>query len=222
MKLTVLAMLVASLAVSFAAENSLASVPTNRITNGGFELPTVVGGNQEFGAPSTAITGWQVSAGSIDLITSGSILGSAHSDLQMIDINGSSAGAVEQTFATVPGYNYRLELYYSNNPNPASALPSYSASIRVLGATQLLHALVFHAGATELNMNWSRFAQSFTADSATTTLKLSSNQGGFNGIYFDSVSVIPEPSSIALITPIGMLVTFLSSRPLRQFHPRKL
>lgn len=117
----------------------------------------------------------------------------------MLDINGSSAGAIEQSFATVSGKSYRVELFYSNNPNPASAEPSYSASVSMLGGSQLFLALLTHAGATETEMNWQRFARAFIADSSTTVLRLQSSQAGFNGIYFDSVSVIPEPNSLFLI-----------------------
>ena len=216
MKQSITAALLTLIVVSSTARNLFASGPANLIANGSFEVPTVIGGDQEFGAPSTAIAGWQVSAGSIDLVTSGTILGSAHTGLQMIDINGSSAGAIEQSFATVPGNYYRVELFYSNNPNPAFALPSYSASISLLGTAQLLDAQVIHAGASELDMNWSRYAHSFTADSTTTRLVLSSGQGGFNGIYFDTVSVIPEPSCAAMLAPFGMAVIFWSSRRLRR------
>jgi hypothetical protein len=216
MRQIVFAALATLLFVSSTASSLFASGPANLIVNGSFEVPTVIGGDQEFGAPSTAIAGWQVSAGSIDLVTSGTILGSAHSGLQMIDINGSSAGAIEQSFATVPGHRYRLEFFYSNNPNPAFALPSYSASISLLGTSQLLGAQVIHAGATELDMNWLRFARSFIADSTTTRLVLSSDQGGFNGIYFDTVSVIPEPSCAAMFAPTALAVTAWLSRRLRR------
>ncbi|WP_428308464.1 DUF642 domain-containing protein [Lacipirellula sp.] len=212
MKLCVSTLLVSFLIILPEIGSTFASGPVNLIENGSFEVPVVVGGNQEFGTPSTAITGWHVSAGSIDLITSGSILGSAHSGLQMIDINGSSSGRVEQSFATVPGNTYRLALFYSNNPNPAFALPIYSASVSVVGTTQLLNALVAHAGATELQMNWMRFANSFTADSTTTKLVLSSAHGGFNGIYFDSVSVIPEPAVGIIIAPAAFAALSHSRR----------
>lgn len=214
MKQTFIASLILMMGASLAPQNSIASGPATLITNGGFEIPTVIGGDQEFGAPSRVIESWQVSAGSIDLVASGSILGSAHSGLQMIDINGSRAGTIQQSFNTVPGKNYRLELFYSNNPNPAFALPSYSASIGLVGTTQLLSALVTHAGATELEMNWQRFAHSFTADSVTTTLVLSSAQGGFNGIYFDTVSVIPEPVTMGMLAPLGIAFACRSSRRL--------
>lgn len=208
-------LIIASLARPTAYGSGLIGVDDNRLANGGFESPTVIGGDQEFSAPSTAIPGWHISGGSIDLVTSGTILGTAHSGLQMIDVNGSRAGAIEQTFATVPGNRYQLEAFYSNNPNPASAEPSYAASVRVMGTAELLIALVTHSGATEEDMNWLRFAQEFVADSKTTTLILSGAQGGFNGIYFDTVSVIPEPTCIVGCVSAAASLLLARSRRVR-------
>lgn len=213
---TLTTLAIAFIAVAPVFGNAFVGIGNNLIANGGFETPAVMGGDQEFTAPSIAISSWQVSEGSIDLITSGSILGTAHNGLQMIDINGSRAGTIEQSFPTVPGNRYRLEAFYSNNPNPASAQPSYSARIGLIGTTQLLNALVAHSGATEVDMNWLRFAHSFVADSPTTKLVLSSAQGGFNGIYFDSVSVIPEPTHAALLASLGGSVAMWASRRLRR------
>ncbi len=213
---TITALIISFTALSPAFGNPFPGSDGNLITNGGFEVPTVTGSDQEFSAPSTAIEGWTVTAGSIDLVTSGSILGTAHSGLQMIDINGSQAGALEQSFSTVPGRHYRLDVYYSNNPNSASAEPSYSARVAVIGVNQLVRATVTHAEATEFRMNWLLFTREFMADSTSTKLVLSSVQGGYNGVYFDSVSVvptsIPEPASVALIATAATCAAFASRR----------
>lgn len=203
------------LAVSPALGSAFGGLGKNLLINGGFETP-VVGSDQEISAPSNAIAGWQVSGGSIDLVTSGTILGTAHSGLQMIDMNGSRAGAIEQSFSTIPGNRYRLEAFYSNNPNPASAEPNYTATVKLVGTAQLLNALVQHSGATELEMNWLRFTHAFVADSTTTKLILSSAQGGYNGVYFDSVSVVPEPALAAMLVPVSGFLSLLYSRRLRR------
>lgn len=213
---TIVASIVAIFAAAPGVAHAFIGPAANLITNGGFESPILPGGDQEFSAPSTAISGWRVSGGSIDLIPSGTILGTAHSGSQMIDINGSRAGTIEQSFPTLPGNRYLLEAFYSNNPNPASAQPSYAATVSLVGTVQLLNALLTHSGATELEMNWLRFSHAFVADSTSTKLVLSSAQGGFNGIYFDSVSVVPEPSQAALIVSAGGAIACLSSRRLRR------
>ncbi len=183
------------------------SANANLIVNGGFEAPLVIGGNQGFTAPSSAITGWSVTSGSVELTMSGSILGNAHTGLQLLEVNGSNAGTIQQTFATTPGKSYLLELYYSNNPNPSFALPSYSASVTVSGSNTLFQQTLVHSGATESDMNWLLFSRAFVANSAATTLKFQSLQSGFNGVYFDSVVITPEPSSVILsVTAISGLL----------------
>ena len=182
----------------------------NLIVNGGFETPVVSGLDDAFGAGSLDITGWLVAAGGVDVCSSGSsVLGDAHSGLQMLDINGFVAGTVEQTFATSPGVEYELSLFYSNNPNPSFSLPSYSGVVIVQGVAELVNAPVTHSGATQADMNWLPLTTTFVADSAVTTLRLQSQNGGLNGIYFDTVSVtgptvVPEPSSIALAGFAGL------------------
>jgi hypothetical protein len=46
--------------------------PLTLLVNGDFETPVVVGLDDEFDAPSSAITGWSVTGGSVDINTSGS------------------------------------------------------------------------------------------------------------------------------------------------------
>jgi choice-of-anchor C domain-containing protein len=190
----------------------------NLLTNGGFELPTVIGGNQMFSAPSTAITGWTVTGGSIDLVENGSVLGNSHTGTQMIDINGLGPGTIQQSFPTIPGASYLLELYYSNNPNPAGAQPSFSASVAAIGNGTLFLQTLVHSGATEANMNWLPYTRAFVANSATTTLRLQSSQGGTNGIYFDTVSVIPEPSTITLMALLLGAGCFVVRKNRRSAH----
>ena len=65
--------------------------------------------------------------------------------------------------------------------------------------------ILTHAGTTTANMNYLPFSTTFEADSTTTTLILASRQSGFNGVYFDTVSVVPEPST-SLMLAIGASV----------------
>ena len=183
------------------------------LINGGFEDPIVVELDDNYGTGSTGITGWKVTSGNVDVCSTGSsVLGDSHSGLQMLDINGSpGAGTIEQSFTTIVGQAYFLSLFYSNNPNPSFSVPSYNAAISILGASTLFSENVVHSGATQANMNWLPFERSFVADATTTTLRLQSLQGNFNGVYFDSVSItessvaaIPEPSTFGLAA-VGLL-----------------
>jgi hypothetical protein len=182
-----------------------ATGPPNRLVNGDFESPRATDGVQTFTAPSSGITGWSVTGGNVDLVASSILFGNANTGLQLLDINGLNAGTIEQTFATTPGASYLLELYYSNNPYPVSALPSYSASVSVIGSGTLFSETLVHGGATVENMNWLRFARGFSANSPTTTVRLQSSSSGFNGMFFDTVSVVPEPSIITFALALGVM-----------------
>ena len=187
-----------------------AAARADLLINGGFEAPVLPGLNQTINAPSTAITGWTLTSGSVDLVATGSdVLGTSQSGLQMLDINGSSAGTISQSFPTVVGRTYVVQLFYSNNPNPSFASPSYSASVSVTGNGVLFSNTLVHAGATADNMNWQFFEQPFVANSTTSTLQLQSLQSGFNGVYFDSVTVVPEPATALVCLP-GALALLLS------------
>jgi hypothetical protein len=189
-----------------------AAAPPNLLVNGDFEAPIASDGVQTFTAPSSAITGWSVADGNVDLVQSSSLFGNANTGLQLLDINGLSAGTIEQTFATTSGASYLLELYYSNNPNPSSGQPSYSASVSVIGSGTIFSQTLVHGGATVENMNWLRFARGFEANSATTTVRLQSSSSGFNGIFFDTVSVVPEPSAMSLLVVVIGLIAVTTSR----------
>jgi hypothetical protein len=144
------------------------------------------------------------------------VLGQSQSGQQMMDINGLGKGTIQQVFATIPNQHYTLELYYSNNPNPAGAQPSFSAQVQVLGiGSPLVNQALVHAGATTANMNYIQYSANFVANSASTTLILASNQNGTNGVYFDTVSVVPEPSTLALAA-VGSLAVLVVGRRCKQ------
>jgi len=64
-------------------------------------------------------------------------------------------------------------------------------------------------------MNYIRYSADFVANSALTALVLASNQNGTNGLYFDSISVVPEPSTLILAS-VGSLGLIGLSRARRR------
>jgi hypothetical protein len=82
-------------------------------TNGSFELGPNPGSFITLGAGNTQIAGWLVSAGNIDYI--GSLW--QHADgSRSLDMNGSTAGAVSQTFDTNAGAQYEVRFAMAGNP----------------------------------------------------------------------------------------------------------
>jgi hypothetical protein len=68
------------------------------LTNGSFELPAIVNIDQEYSAPSGAIIGWQLTERTVNINRTSAIFGTANSGDQMVDINGSDNGSLQQSF----------------------------------------------------------------------------------------------------------------------------
>jgi len=129
-----------------------ASAAPNLIQNGGFETPTV-GNYANINAPSTAITGWTVTAGNVDI--SASFNYPAYSGNQSVDLAGNALGTIQQQFGTTPGQQYYLQFYYSNNANYVG---NVTANVFVTGMATLLSQSVSHSGAALTNMNYLVFS----------------------------------------------------------------
>jgi choice-of-anchor C domain-containing protein len=178
-----LAFIVASFAVT--APNTFAAVVG---TNGGFELganpgifTTLVAGD------STSISGWAVGSGSVDYIGS---YWQASDGTRSIDMNGSEAGSISQTFPTVAGATYAVNFHLSGNPDvgpsakvlrvsetsgtPASQDYTYDTSVK---------------GNNLADMKWESDTYTFVASGTSTTLTFSSQNTGAAGPALDNISI---------------------------------
>jgi len=195
------------------------------LINGGFEQPGGLTSDIDFLAGDTSIVGWRIVSGSVDIVPS---TGSwpAYQGNQSLDLDGHSAGTISQSFTTTAGMTYQLSFAYANNPGGGAAFagddpgnPVRTATVSVLdaSASTLLSQDIGHEGSTAADMNWTIFTDSFTADSATTTLVFTSTDPAtsYGGIALDAVSVqpVPEPSSLALIvTGLAPLAAYFGWR----------
>lgn len=184
------------------------------LTNGSFESPAISGNDQQFSAPSIAISGWVLTERTVDINRTSSIFGTAHSGNQMVDINGQNNGTLEQAFLTSPGQPYRLRLYYANNPNASMASSVYNADVTLSGIGELYTEFLAHSGSTSADMDWTYLTHMFVANSSITTLQLRSRMLGFNGVVFDSVSVqsVPEPSTCLGLMSLGLVLVWRGRR----------
>lgn len=175
------------------------------LTNGGFEAP-VVGGPCCITSPPTNIPGWTATP-DVNVVNgtfSSSAGNLAKEGNQYLDLVGqANGGTISQTFATVIGQVYALNFWYSHNL--FAGLPTASAR---LSAASLSDSIT-HAGGNNGNRAWQYYSNSFTANSASTTLTFVNTVGGQNeGVLLDAVSVmaVPEPSTWAmLILGFGVL-----------------
>jgi choice-of-anchor C domain-containing protein len=159
------------------------------LPDGGFETPRArpPDKGRTLTAGHRALAPWRITAGSVNVQTYWPAAEGTHS----LDLNGTRAGTIEQTFATIPGQVYQLLFDYANNPDrPARTA---TATVTVTGAGALLSRVIAHRGSTPRHMNCTRFLGTFVADSASTTLRFTSTTPGAHGIVLDAVSVTAVP-----------------------------
>ena len=121
------------LALLLAMVLGLSSAQADLITNGSFEegyQPPTGKYKYLFSNPPTNddITGWLVTSGEVDWINS---FWKAHTGTRSLDLNGTEAGAIETTFATITGQTYTVSFWLSGNFNGASDPTPSEKGVRV-------------------------------------------------------------------------------------------
>jgi len=192
--------------------------------NGGFEVPgigsdflTIAPGSEPAGF------GWRVAAGTVDTVRQGFFGAAAFEGTQWLDLDGSSAGTVVQSFATVAGTQYLVSFAYANNPyaTGGATVPA-RGTFRVLDdatSTDLISPLLLlHGSSTPADLLWTSTGDLlFTATGAFTSFSFQSNNpaSSFGGLFLDGVTLtagagapgtggsVPEPSS-ALLALLGL------------------
>ena len=92
------------------------------LVDGGFETPKIHPRKQArtFFAGETALASWRITAGSVDVQTYWPAAQGTHT----LDLNGVSAGTIEQSFATVLGQVYQLQFDYGNTRTAPPGRPA--------------------------------------------------------------------------------------------------
>ncbi len=176
------------------------------ITNGSFEAGYLPNGRDltVWSPDSTTITGWTVSAGSVDYIGT---YWQAADGSRSLDLSGLSPGTIIQTFPTIPGTDYIVRFSLAGNPDVQPRRTVVRVWVDDPDATYAHFSYWVH-GQDHENMGWVRRAWTFTAASTSTTLGFTSlDPSGYWGPALDDVSVgaAPEPGSLAL-AGLGLLV----------------
>lgn len=188
----------------------------NLIVNGGFEDP-VTTDFTTIPAGSPLLTGWTITAGSVDVISP--VNQPVFAGNQALDLDGDSPGTIEQAFATVVGGDYLLTFAYANNAFAGASSASANVSLSGAGSSDLLSEDITHSGSTVDDMNYTLFSFNFTANSTTTLLRFTSLDPATSngGVILDAVSVtasaVPEPSALCLL---GVGAAILAFRPRRR------
>jgi choice-of-anchor C domain-containing protein len=157
------------------------------VTNGSFEAGNYVEnapGWEMLTAPSTDMTGWTVSSGTVDWVGP---LWQAQDGSKSIDLDGNSPGAISQNLATTIGNTYSVSFYLSGNSNGGPTVKTL-----IVSATGTAPATYTFDVSTISNsaMGWRLESYSFVATSSTSTLTFASGDTpGAYGPALDNVVV---------------------------------
>jgi Protein of unknown function (DUF642)/PEP-CTERM motif len=185
--------------------SSLSSAHAALITNGSFEVPTVVPGTfSNFFTGSTAISGWTVFGPAVSIVSgsfgSGVFLFPAEDGIQWLDLTGPTSGpveGVEQTVTTTPGQTYNLSFFVGTGFGTTS-------TVGVLINGSLLATKTNSTPGTTLN--WELFTVPFTAASASTVIgfenldPIGDDSNGLDNIslVLAPTTTVPEPGTLIL------------------------
>jgi hypothetical protein len=177
-----------ALTVLFAAP----AFPLSLLLNGGFERPFLDSWAWPYGPGSTDITGWRILAGTVDIVVQD--YWQPYLGRQSLDLDGISAGSLEQEFRTTPGETYWLSFAYANN---CYGWAPSTANVNVLGSggSGLLSRGISHFGSSQRDMRYTIFMESFVADDVTSRLRFTSTDDLIrHGIALDAVGVYATPT----------------------------
>jgi choice-of-anchor C domain-containing protein len=160
-------------------------------TNGSFETGTYVDNGSGFrqqNAGELNIDDWTVGGHSVDWIET---YWPAQEGTRSIDLSGSNAGSLSETFETTIGNTYDVSFALSGNPAGPPTVKTLQVS--ATGGTTGLYMYDLTVNANDLtDMKWSTQTYSFVATSATTTLTFTSTTAGAFGPALDDVVVTAD------------------------------
>jgi choice-of-anchor C domain-containing protein len=186
------------------------------ITNGSFESGAYVGGTYDTLAAGTAnagaMTGWTVTAGTVDWIHG---YWTSEDGSYSVDMNGtpttdvaSTVGTITQTFDTSPNSTYVVQFWLAGNPDGGPAIKTLwvSATGTAPESFSFDTATGYNGGPTsDANMGWVQETYSFVAIGSSTALTFAADPGNTsnNGPALDNVTVTAESSATGAMCKDG-------------------
>jgi choice-of-anchor C domain-containing protein len=171
--------------VEVAAQEEPGQVRQALLTNGGFESGPATSSQYVYLGPgSTALPGWTISGGGVDFITT---FWRAYEGSRSIDLSAGTAGAISQTFSTLPNYGYTVYFTMAGNPYAAGTRVK---RMRVEVAGKAQEYTFDTTGRSGSNMGWVTYTLPFVSTSYSTTLTFRSLTYESGGPALDNVYII--------------------------------
>ncbi len=165
------------------------------VINGGFEKPgTFTGRFQTFSAGSSALIGWKIETGSVDLINR---YWQPSEGRYSLDLSGTRAATISQVVGgLIAGKDYLLSFDLAGNPDG-----SFAKSLIASAAGSSKTFTFLQAGKTKVAMGWTGQTLRFRATADTAVIRFASQNNGAIGPALDNVDVspVPLPASAALL-----------------------
>jgi choice-of-anchor C domain-containing protein len=159
----------------------------NLIKNGGFDLGPQPSYFTTLTKGSTAIPGWTVTLGTIDII--GPNWHDADGGKNAIDLDGTPGpGVIGQWFATAKGAKYMVSFALASNPECG---PTVKRLLAAAGPANRHYYAFDSSHASDAHMGWQTKSFSFKASGSRTALTFNSldPQGSLCGPAIDAVRV---------------------------------
>lgn len=120
-----------------------------------------------------------------------------------VDLNCNAPGRIWQTVSTIPGRAYDIWFALAGNPDGGPELKTMT----VQAAGQSGNFSFSITGKSKTNMGWTYHGLQFTAISDSTLVEFVSTttdpERSYYGPVVDDISVIPEPTTLALLALAG-------------------
>lgn len=187
---------VAAMALVLAPGLYADSTAPNVVVNSLFSAPLPTNNIVTLSAGSTALTGWTINSGNIDVVGYWPKSAGGGND---IDLNGTTAGSISQVISTLPGATYDLSFYLGGNPhttNNKTIMVSFGGFSQTITVVQQASSLGFMLYTFK----------DIPIITSTATLTFTSLTSGDSGPVLSDVTMydapppsVPEPASLALL-----------------------
>ncbi len=137
---------------------------------------------------------WTVTSGDINLL--GTAVEAPPAGGWSVELNGTIAGAIEQTIPTEVGQQYQVTFAFAGNWNLGDAVKDMRVSA---GGQSTDFSITEPAGWSQSNMLWEHRSFTFTADSTSTLLQFQTLDAGNTGPIVGNIHVVEIPAAIQTI-----------------------